>query len=156
MNTKSKQQHNATHPREQLPPILDETELKAAEGESEIRFLRRSHHKSVCLSLNFTQNIPCPYFHNKIIFYWLCIECEWSREMCLIGLYIFLESLVCAINAIKPCPHRACWVLVKQIFNTHTHTFIWLLHTVLRTIKKSRIKRNRAIEFKSASQGCDM
>lgn len=64
----SKQQDNATHPREQVPPILDETELKAVEGESEIRFLRRSHHKSVCLSEFYTKyTLPLFSWQNNIL-----------------------------------------------------------------------------------------
>lgn len=38
---KSKQQHNATHPWEQLPSILDETEVKAVEEESKNRLSHR-------------------------------------------------------------------------------------------------------------------
>lgn len=59
---KSKQQHNATHPWEQLPPILDETELKAVEEESKNRFLCRSHHKVSVFKSEFYTKYTLPLF----------------------------------------------------------------------------------------------
>ena len=58
---KSKQQHNATHPWEQLPPILDETELKTVE-ERKNRVLRRSHHKVSVFKFEFYTKYTLPLF----------------------------------------------------------------------------------------------
>lgn len=59
---KSKHHHNAAHPRASMPPILDETELKAVEEEGKNGILCGIHHKIHVFKSEFYPKYTLPLF----------------------------------------------------------------------------------------------